>query len=227
MKKIIGLILTLLLLTGCQLSKYFQEPQPSENNEITELTSTSKDPVTKNSDREPNEENVKLDHAESSDLVRSKDTFLNERVISPSKYPKLSFADDVPQDINQAMENFYLNKFTEREQKANQSKIKDSDLELILSQINHEDDLKGLNVYIDQVQFLINDSIIYVPRIIVPTNFAEAEKLAEENDTRLLNHALTQLGNRLVLLAYYDQETDTLIPMHLVNSTHSLFFSQP
>ena len=54
--------------------------------------------------------------------------------------------------------------------------------------------------------------------------YSQAEKKCQENDTKVINAALSELGNRLLIVAYYDEAEQILRPMHLVNSTESLYF---
>ncbi|MCR8969973.1 hypothetical protein [Facklamia sp. 7083-14-GEN3] len=226
MKKILSLMIASLLLSGCQIIQYFQEPTTNEKSEQSELTAVSQDQITSQTNENVDSEDSQKDKTETNKQNNKDVNFLKEKLSASSEFPNLTFPEQVPQDINQAMESYYLNNFTNQEQQANKSKITSNDLDQILIQINSEKDLSQLNVSIDQSQFQLNEEIIFVPRIIVPFTYQEAEKIAGDNDTRLINHALTQVGNRLVLLAYYHPQTKELIPMHLVNSTHSLFFFQ-
>ncbi|MGF3111987.1 hypothetical protein [Facklamia sp. P9177] len=226
MKKILSLMIASLLLSACQIFQYFQEPTANEKNEQSELAAVSQDQITSQTTENLESEDSQKEQTEKNKQSNTAPRFLKEKLSVSSDFPNLTLPDEVPQDINQAMESYYLNNFTNQEQQVNKNKVASKDLNQILSQINSEEDLSQLDVSIDQSQFQINGETIFIPRIIVPLTYQEAEKIASDNDTRLINHALTQVGNRLVLLAYYRPQTKELIPMHLVNSTHSLFFYQ-
>lgn len=215
MKKQIIIITASLLLSGCQLfnsstNTTGQEANlsPIESSESTTLS--SQESITSN---EP-----------STDLLTPQRSLLDEKIIGDSDYPLITLPDEVPEDINLAISEYFNTKLTEEEQANNYQQVPLSSLKKIKDFIHLDEDLAQLNVATEQVSLKMGQDLIYVPRIIVPMTYSEAEKVAEDNDTRLLNLALTELGNRLVLLAYYHEEADELLPRHLINSSHSLFY---
>lgn len=224
MKKIISLTLASILLSGCQVFDYFkdqpptttsQEPSsiPSNQQSPLDLTSTSQEatqerPITESS-------------------IQPNERFLDEKVVGQSDYPPLSFPAQTPADINEAMATYYQANFSQTEQTASSQQIDEAELDQVLEAIKRDPELNKLNVAIDQVTMTLNGNKIFLPRIIVPSSYQVAEETVKENDTRLLNQALTLLGNRLVLLAYYDETSDQVVPMHLVNSTKSIFYFEP
>lgn len=213
MKKLTLAVSLLLALTACQQS---QEAQQS-NQTIQEISSTH------------SEENnsASLDNTSADTTPNSGSAFLMEEIVGKSDYSTLTLPADLPQDLNQGIEDYYTNKLGQEEKEINFKQIENKSLENIRKFIQLDDDLAKLKVKIDQVSLKIQGDTLYVPRLIIPMTYKDAEKKAKDNDTRLINHALTELGNHLVLIAYYNPQDKTVTPMHLVNSKHSLFYYEP
>ena len=61
-------------------------------------------------------------------------------------------------------------------------------------------------------------------KVIVPMAREQAKQVLNDNDIQILNQVLARLGNRLVMIAYYDEASQTLLPVHLTNNTNPLFY---
>lgn len=219
MKKILSLSTLLLLLSGCQVVNYFKEDHPEPSNYSAIHANEESDNVSDAQSQEAsptNQENPKP----------NSDLFLEEQILGESNYPNLSLPEDAPEDLNQAINDYYINKLSLKEKQASQSEISQDSLNKVLEYINSDDDLAELKVKTDLTQLTIDDQKIIVPRLIIPMEYSSAEKQAKDNDSRIINHALNELGNRIVLVAYQASD-DHLIPMHLVNAKHSLYYDEP
>lgn len=224
MKKIILFFLTSCLLTGCHLlnkdtsnlSKEIQSTSQENTDEPVKQPTLAKKQT---SLEKINEDN----HPSSQTAIQG---FLNEKLIDNSSYPLLTIPAGVPQNINQAMQEYYQQNLSQSDKDANQTALKPSQIDKLDQIIKSDNSLEQLDISIDQVTLDLGNGKAYVPRIIVPMAYQKANQIAKDNDTRLINHALTVLDNRLVLIAYYDTNKAQLIPMHLVNASHSIFFYQ-
>lgn len=198
MIKKISLPVILLFLTGCHLFSKDQEPSPATSQESTTTTVL----VDQSTDR----------------------TFLNEKLDEKADYPELTLPENAPQDLNQAIQVYYQEKFTQTQKENSQKPLTQSQLKALKKSLNTEEELKELDLAVDQSQLKIGSDTLYVPRLIVPMRYSQAEKKCQDNDTKMINAALSELGNRLLIVAYYDEAEQILRPMHLVNSTESLYF---
>lgn len=218
MKKNILLITTSLLLSS-GLSIHYSTTNSSQANNLTPVE-LSKPKIT--SSLVAQASNISEDSKPA--VSDSYGEFLNEKIIGDSSFPLLTLPEGVPEDINTEVAKYFQEQITKEEREANFKEIPQTSLDKIQDFIQLDEDLDQLNTSIDQVKLEMGETTVYVPRLIVPITYSQAEELAEDNDTRLLNLALTELGNRLVLLAYYNDDTDELLPMHLINSAHSFFY---
>lgn len=198
MIKKISIPVILLFLTGCHLFSKDQEPSPVTSQEGTTTTVL----VDQSTDR----------------------TFLNEKLDEKADYPELTLPENAPQDLNQAIQVYYQEKFTQTQKENSQKPLTQSQLKALKKSLNTEEELKELDLAVDQSQLKIGSDTLYVPRLIVPMTYSQAEKKCQDNDTKVINAALSELGNRLLIVAYYDEAEQILRPMHLVNSTESLYF---
>ncbi len=198
MIKKISIPVILLFLTGCHLFSKDQEPSPVTSQEDTTTTVL----VDQSTDR----------------------TFLNEKLDEKADYPELTLPENAPQDLNQAIQVYYQEKFTQTQKENSQKPLTQSQLKALKKSLNTEEELKELDLAVDQSQLKIGSDTLYVPRLIVPMTYSQAEKKCQDNDTKMINAALSELGNRLLIVAYYDEAEQILRPMHLVNSTESLYF---
>lgn len=212
MKKL--LLLTIFtFLTGCS---YFQD---SEDNSV-QNTNPVEEPRLESVESTESTQEEKTDVAPNSDF----NNVFGEEVLGADRYPATSLTDDIPiSELRHAISVYYDTNLTTEQKVANHEKIDGDLLNELQIIINEQEDFEDLNVTIDQIQVTFDDKTNYVLRMVVGYPYEEAQTILADNDLALINEALTHIGNRLVMLAYYDQETDTLIPYHLNNSTHSLF----
>lgn len=111
----------------------------------------------------------------------------------------------------------------EDEKEMNYEKIDPETIETLQETFSENEVYEPLDITVDQISLELGGETNYIARIVVGMPYEEAEDLIEEHDILVLNEALSQLENRLVLLAHYDGEVDTLTPYHLNNSTTSIF----
>lgn len=224
MKKILLALVAVTFLSACDLLP------SNENNETANSTDAAIETTqvsvveTANSD-----ESVSMDDESRSIAIESQEGALfNETIVGDSDFPVSTIPDNILADeLMTGINDYYRETFSETDKSAGTPRVPDLVLQSIVDVINKEEDLSSLNIAVDQISLQLDESTIYVPRVIVPMSYSEAEAIATENDTRLFNHALTEVGNRLVMVAYYDATTDTLTPMHLMNLTNSLFYLEP
>ena len=213
MKKYILSILSLVLLSGCQFITDDEVAEVNSDEASSTLVETETERVTV---------------IEENEVISDNDSLFNEEIIGQSDYPVSSRpADIVAAELMAAIEDYYANNFSEDEKFANTPQITDAAITNITDLINSNEGLAELDVTVDQVALELNGQTVYVPRIIVPMPYSESIRLVAENDVALFNSAITEVGNRLVMIAYYDTATATLTPMHLMNLSHSLFYYEP
>lgn len=231
MKKILLLMMTVTFLSGCGLlaDKENGNAATSQNPAI-ETTQVSV-VETANPDESAamtEAEQALLEESRSLAMEKQEGSLFNETVVGDSVYPASTIPDNILADeLMQGINDYYRETFSETDKSAGTPRVPDLVLQSIEDIINKEEDLSSLTIAVDQISMQLDDQTIYVPRVIVPMSYSEAEAIASDNDTRLFNHALTEVGNRLVMIAYYDSESDTLTPMHLMNLTNSLFYLEP
>lgn len=152
----------------------------------------------------------------------------NEEIVGQSEYPTSTSPDNIDSaELMAAIEEYYINNFSQDEQFTNTPKVTDGAIVNITELIDSNEALAQLNVSVDQISMQLDGQTLYVPRIIVPMPYSESVNLVSENDVALFNSAITELGNRLVMIAYYDPATENLTPMHLMSLNHSLFYYEP
>ncbi|MGO4929193.1 lipoprotein [Fundicoccus sp. Sow4_D5] len=213
MKKYILSLLSLVLLTGCQL---FTEDAQTDSDSVetsSALVETETERVTV------------IEEDEETNAVNS---LFKEEIIGQSDYPVSTSPDNIdPAQLLVAVEEYYLTNFSEEEQFANTPQVTDGALTNITDTIHSNEALAQLDVSVDQISMQLNGQTLYIPRIIVPMPYSESAQLVVENDVALFNSAITEVGNRLVMIAYYNPATDILTPMHVMNLSHSLFYYEP
>lgn len=208
MKKI--LLLTLLFtLSGC--SYFTSEPESvTTPNQETQTESQS--------------EEVAQEATESTPANNTFDNVFNETVIGQDRYPATTLPDSIPiSDLRVAIDEFYTEAMPEDEKEMNYEKIDPETIETLQETFSENEVYEPLDITVDQISLELGGETNYIARIVVGMPYEEAEDLIEEHDILVLNEALSQLENRLVLLAHYDGEADTLTPYHLNNSTTSIF----
>lgn len=139
-------------------------------------------------------------------------------------WPQASIPDDLSTaELQAEITKFYETNYSDADRSKNQQPVADSDLAALQSVYDGNETFQGLQAQVDQVQLEIGGDDLYVVRVVVPMTYDQAEAIKEKQDITLLNEALSQVDNHLVLLAYYDEAADQLIPYHLTNNTDPLF----
>lgn len=152
-------------------------------------------------------------------------TLFDETLSGNLPYPKTSVPLAISkEELISAMEEYYLQEYSSQERQEYQQPLDEKLLSTAQQSLQDDDTLKVLHADIRQIQFDLAGDKIYVAQIIVPMSQQKAQQLLKENDVLLLNHTFAYLGNRLVMLAYYDEDTRTLLPVHLTNSSKPLFY---
>lgn len=219
MKKL--LLLTLFIfLTGCS---YFQGSDevasestqtPVDQSALASLESVDA------SKAEESEQEVASDHPANSEF----DNVFGEEVIGADRYPASTLPDEIPiAELRHAMEVYYASTLPTDQKVANYEKIEGDLINDLQNSLKESEQFAELAATVDQVQIDFDGKTNYVLRIVVGHSYDDAQKIYKDNDIQLINEALTHIGNRFVMLAYYDEAEDTLTPYHLNNSTHSLF----
>lgn len=212
MKKILFIPL-LLLLGGC--SYFTNEPESlTASNETVESEVVS--------------ESVSSEIVEeSSESFPDNDTFENvfdESVIGEDRYPSTTLPDSIPiSELRIAIDDFYSQVLPEEEKEVNYERIDGETLNSLQKTFDDNEVYAPLEITVDQIALELGEKTNYIARIVIGMPYEDAEALQENNDILVLNEALSHLHNRIVLVAYYDEDTDTLTPYHLNNSTTSIF----
>lgn len=216
MKKYILTLMSVVLLSGCQ---FFNQTEETTETPVEESSSVQvKTEV----------EHVTVTVEEKDEEADSDAALFNESVMGDSEFPTATVPESVTQsELLSAIEEYYIANFSVEQQAANALQVTDAALANVLDLINGNEALAQLNVTVDQISMVLNGQTIYVPRVIVPMTYSESTSIAEENDIALFNSAITEVGNRLIMIAYYDEASDQLMPMHLMNLNHSLFYNEP
>lgn len=235
MKKLILTLTAVTLLSGCQL--FSSEDTGNESGtttsqaplETTPVSVVEKDMASEDESKVlTEEEEAALEESRSDAIDSQSGALFSENIVGDSDYPVSSIPDDIlAEELLPAINDYYREVFSEVDKSAGTPRVPDLVLQAIEDVINQEEDLSQLNVTVDQISLQLDGNIIYVPRVVIPMSYSEAESIAYDNDIRVFNHALTEVGNRLVMVAYYNSETNTLMPMHLMNLSQSLFYYEP
>lgn len=149
----------------------------------------------------------------------------NDRVLSPSTYPATTLPFEInSQELYEGMSEFYKENYTQEEIQKSQTPLSEEELEHLASQFNKLTQETGLAIDVDQVEMTLQSDQLYVPRIIVLENYQDAMNEHKDHDSDLLLTALSELGNRIIMISYYDDNTKEMMPLHLTNRTKPLFF---
>lgn len=151
----------------------------------------------------------------------------NEKRKENSQYPKASLDADISlSELKEAMDEYYQSKYSDEEKKLAKQTIPNKDLESLQKSFKENDSLKKLKATVEPVEIEIAGETLKVARIVIPFTYKEAKQIKDNNDILVLNEALAQLGNHLIMVAYYNNETQILTPMHLTNSLNPLFYNE-
>lgn len=163
--------------------------------------------------------------AESSSAETKVISLFDESIIGDSTYPKVSAPLAFSQEeIMAAITEYYQANYSESEKAANRSQIPTKTLEEIQAYLNNDETVKALNATVRQISVKLGNDTVYIAQVIVPMSFKKATQQLPENDFLLLNNTLAHLDNRLVMIAYYDETTQMLLPVHLTNNNNPLFY---
>lgn len=212
MKKLL-LLITFFMLSGCS---YFT----GEPDSLTADQSAASSATTEST-------SVEEEVAESTESFPDNDTFnnvFNETAIGQDRYPETSLPDTIPiSELRIAINEFYETVLTEDEKELNYDKVDGETLQILQQTFSNNEVYKPLEITVDQIEMELGGKTNYIARIVIGMTHEEAEAIIDENDILVLNEALAHLDNRIVLVAYYDEEAGTLLPYHLNNTTNSLF----
>lgn len=196
------LFLCLILVSGCS---YF------DNETAIEETSSTPE-MSEQSTAESVTPNIEFDNV------------FGEDVVGTDNYPNTMLPDSIPiEDLRTAVNEYYQTAIPEEEKTNYDEPIESSLLDNLQETLDENDIFEPLDASIDQATIELEGIPIYIARVVVNMSYEEAEDLKSNQDILLLNEALAQVGNRIVMVCYYDEETDTLLPYHLNTPTHSLF----
>lgn len=212
-KKLTISLLLCTLLAGCQLF----ETNPDESYSMTESSSTSIASESQSTTSSATTETAKSETTVS--------TLLNE-MAEQSPYPVATLPIDVPVDeLNQAIESYYTENYSEEEKVANTSPISKETLRELQTYFNKNEQTKTLNIHVEQVTMTLSQQQVYITRLVVPYPLEEANDKLADSEIILTNEALAYLGNRLVYVTYYNPKTKQLTPVNLSNSQHPLYYN--
>lgn len=222
MKKLILLLLTVIL-AGVLYINFI--PQSFNSNKMKEEQTTLSDNT-----NGPQVEIVSDNQAESETTIASTevettvDSLFNEAIINNRDYPQANVPEELLNvDIYTAINEYYIANYSEEEKAANQTALTDVELDNLTEALNQKDALNGLDLTVDQVTMNLDDEKVYIPRVIVPVTYENAQRIAEDNDINILSDVMTEIGNRLIMIAYYNPQEKELYVYHLTNWTKPLF----
>ncbi|UPQ86301.1 hypothetical protein M0R79_02675 [Ignavigranum ruoffiae] len=208
-KQSLGLILVILALIAIiyLVSGYFLKPK----NEVPDSPTVTDEQMQETSNQ----------------ATDTKGQPFQEKIDANSPYPVASLDAGISiSELRKAMDQYYQEVYTEEEKKMSQTKIDRQDIKRLQDSFKNNDSLKALKANVESVEMQVAGETVYVARIVLPFTYQEAEKTKANNDILVLNEALAQLGNHLIMIAYYDQSNKTLTPMHLTNSLNPLFYNE-
>lgn len=201
MKRYLFFTLSAFLLAACQASEPNSAPQSSSASSVVAESASS-------------------ESVASTEIIALFDETFKESSTFPKTSVPLSFTKE---EMMQAIVAYYQENYIGGDREANLSPIPAETLQDIETFLKEDEALKALNAKVREIQFKLGEDDVYVAQIIVPMKQEMAEQQVADNAIHLLNGTFTHLGNRLVMISYYDQETKVLLPAFLTNRTHPLF----
>lgn len=149
----------------------------------------------------------------------------HEVVLPPSTYPGITLPSHIDKEtLYEVMTAFYKENYTQEEINNSQQGITQEELEKLTAQLEKISQDTNLQFVVDQVEMDLNSDHLNIPRIIVLKELNQALKQAPDHDADLLLTALSELGNRIIMIGYYDEATKQITPLHLTNRTKPLFY---
>lgn len=150
----------------------------------------------------------------------------DEKIEKDSSLPQATLSTDMSiDDLKEAMSQYYKHEYTDDEKKLSQETIDPSTLEEFYSQLSLNKSLATLDIQLDTVEMTLDKDTLVVPRIIITLPKLKAKTFVPDHDILVLNEATTFFNNRIVMVAYLDEENNTITPLHLSNSTKSIFYN--
>ncbi|NLJ17373.1 hypothetical protein [Globicatella sulfidifaciens] len=230
MKKLILLLLTVIL-AGVLYINFI--PQSFNSNKMKEEQTTLSDNTNGSqveivSDNQAESEttiaSTEVETTSPSEAETTVDSLFNEAIINNRDYPQANVPEELLNvDIYTAINEYYIANYSEEEKAANQTALTDVELDNLTEALNQKDALNGLDLTVDQVTMNLDDEKVYIPRVIVPVTYENAQRIAEDNDINILSDVMTEIGNRLIMIAYYNPQEKELYVYHLTNWTKPLF----
>ena len=209
MYKKISLFFLLFLIVGC--SKETKTSQSTSNNNS-------------NTEQSSQIESIEEIKSTAKDI---KGAPFQEEIPENSPYPIAQLDEGVSiSELRQAYTQYYKENYQGKDKEINLDEIVPRELERLQRSFDEDDRFKALDISVEQVTMTIDTDQVHVARVIVPMTYKEAESELKNNDIAILNETLSNIGDRLVMIAYYDESTNTLTPMHLTNSLKPLFYNQ-
>ena len=200
-------------------------------NKQSDTPTESSTPTTSSSESSTTSSTSATSTATSSENQASKpvDTttpFLNESFESNAQYKKTAAPEGIDMaELNTAINTYYRDNFDASEKEANLTPLPQSELQALQTTLDQDENLASLNAKVDQMSIQLDGKTNYVARIVVPMPRAQANQQVPESEIQLLAHSLAQIGNRLVMIGYYDQATNSVIPVTLSNNSDPLFYN--
>lgn len=220
MFKFIILFTSVILLSGCQL---FSNEETKTQDQVISTTILVEETSSETSIGATAAEVSQTTEEISQSNAEYQNVF-GETVIGQDRYPNTALEDNIPiGDLRLAIDNYFQEIVPADEKNNNLKEINADDLKNLQSSLSNNSNLKELEATVDQIIMTLDGQQQYIARLVVPMTYPEAQAIKENNDILLLNEAHAQIGNRLVMIAYLNQQGDALIPHHLNTSTYSLF----
>ena len=220
MKKLTILFLSVITLSGCSFFKQEREVINQESVATIESTFDSSESVEYTNGEPVNTSSESIANENFSGVF-------NESELSSTNLPDTTLDESISyHELSQEIITFYNEQFDEEAKTANSQPVDEDTMAQLQYSLDNNGILKDLQATADQVMITIDGHDNYITRVTVPMTYAESQDIVADNDILLMNEALAQVGGlRLAQINYYNQETDTLTPMHLANANHSLFFN--
>lgn len=228
MKKTLLTLSSLFILSGCSVfdnSKDDIAPQDIETTQPSEATQEETSMETSETETQERTAEELQSIIESEEKERT--GVFNEEELDETDYPKSSLnfqaLNGTYSDLDKAINDYYEAELTKEEQDKNSKEVPKADLDSLQKSLDKNELLAPLEAKVDQVMIELGGKTNYITRVVVPMTYEDSTQIKADNDILLLNEALSHVGNRLILVEYYNPDTGVLIPMHLANSSNSLF----
>ena len=152
-------------------------------------------------------------------------SFLNESIPEDASYKKTVLPAEMDgNELNKKINEFYQANYSEEEKAASQQALSQQELADLQNYLDQAGNVSGLETKVDQIAVKLGNQTSYVVRLVVPMTRQEANSRVKDSDIELMNQALSYVGNRLVLVAYYDQAKQAVVPVSLSNSSRPALF---